>query len=266
MADVVLITGASSGIGEATAHAFSEQGNELFLVARRADRLSQVAETCRQKGASRVIARSHDLSVAGQGAIIVRECLEQLGDLDILVCNAGYGIIGPMRDVPPRDMERIWQVNFQSGYESIHAALPHLLPKRKGHLVLVSSVVGKKAFPFSATYAATKFAQVGLGEALWGELRESGVGVSVICPGFTETEFQSAAPHTPGMRRRRRRRGQKPEVVARVIVDAIRNNRREVHLTIPGKVLLAIERLSPGLAVRIAAYVAIRERSPDPAS
>lgn len=261
MPDTVLITGASSGIGEATAYTFSEEGHGLFLIARREDRLRQVGELCTRKGAHRVICRTHDLSVPGQGGAIVRECLEQFGELDILICNAGYGIIGPVQEIPPQDMARIWQVNFHSGYESIYEALPHLLRKKKGHIVLVSSVLGKKAFPYSATYSATKFAQVGLGEALWGELRKSGVGVSVICPGYTQTEFQHVAQHTKTIRRLQRRSGgQKPEVVAHAIINAVRRNRREVHLTFPGKFLLAIERLFPGLAVRIVRYIVTRER------
>lgn len=261
MSDKVLITGASSGIGEATAYAFAGEGSELFLVARREERLREIAEACRQKGSPRIAHQPHDLSIPGEGAAIVRQCLHQLGGLDVLICNAGYGIVGPVQEVSPQDMARIWQVNFQSGYESIHEALPHFLQQKKGRIVLVSSIIGKKGFPFSATYCATKFAQVGLGEALWGELRDAGIGVSVVCPGFTATEFQKAVKLTEGMRPlARSTQGQSPDVVARAIVDAVRRNRREVHLTLLGKLLLAIDRISPALSTRIAAKVAMRER------
>lgn len=259
----VLITGASAGIGEATAYAFAAQGSELFLVARREDRLAQTAADCRQKGAPRVLYQAHDLSIPGQGCAIVRECLEALGGLDVLVCNAGYGVIGPVQDIPPGDMARIWQVNFQSGYESIHEALPHFLRQGKGHVVLVSSIIGKKGFPYSATYCATKFAQAGLGEALWGELRNHGIGVSVICPGFTATEFQEAAQRVGHTQKTQRSiSGQSPDKVAQAIVKAVRRRHREVHLTWSGKLLLAIDRLSPELATRITAWVAVRERRP----
>ena len=233
----------------------------MFLVARREDRLARVADLCQHKGSPKALYRPHDLSIPGQGRVIVQECLQELGGLEVLVWNAGYGIIGPVQEIPPQDMARLWQVNFQSGYESIHEALPHLLAQKRGHIVVVSSIIGKKGFAYSATYCATKFAQVGLGEALWSELRNSGVGVSVICPGYTATEFQQAAQHTDTVRHLRRRRGgQDPNIAARAILDAVRRNRREVHLTIPGRLLLAIERLSPGLALRIAAYVATRGR------
>lgn len=250
----ILVTGASSGIGEATAYAYSKPGYELFLVARREKRLAKVAEACRQKGVSRVVFQPHDLSVPGQGGAIIQECLEELGGLDILICNAGYGIYGPLEEVPPQDMARIWQVNFQSGYESIHAALPHLLKQKGGHIVLVSSVIGKKAFPYASSYCATKFAQVAIGEALWGELRGSGVGVSVICPGYTQTEFQEAAQKTKSLQSMDRPgNGQSSEGVARAIVNAVELNQREVHLTLSGRLLCLMNRISPFLINQVTA-------------
>lgn len=252
----ILVTGASSGIGEATAYAYSNPGYELFLVARREERLSEVAQACLKKGASRVVFKARDLSVPGQGVTIVEECLEELGGLDILICNAGYGISGPLQDVPPQDMARIWQVNFQSGYESIHAALPHLLQQKAGHIVLVSSIIGKKAFPFAASYCATKFAQVAIGEALWAELRGTGVGVSVICPGYTATEFQQAAQQTTSQRTwNRPGAGQASAAVARAIVKAVRHRKREVHLTLSGRIFCGLNRLSPTLVNHGVAWV-----------
>ena len=252
----ILITGASSGIGEATAYAYSKPECELFLVARREQRLTEVAESCLKKGVSRVVLKARDLSVPGQGGTIVEECLDELGGLDLLICNAGYGIYGPLQEVSPQDMARIWQVNFQSGYESIYAAVPHLVKQKKGHIVLVSSVIGKKAFPYAASYCATKFAQVAMGEAIWGELRGTGVGVSVICPGYTATEFQQSAQNTVSQGSwNRPGSGQDSAAVARAIVSAVRHKKREVHLTLPGRILCGLNRISPSLVNHVVALV-----------
>jgi len=253
----VLITGASSGIGKSTALAFAQRRNELFLVGRREDRLQAVADLCISTGAVRALLGVSDLSVSGAGLEIVRECLEQLGGLDVLICNAGYGFFGPISAFSPGQMARMWQVNFQSAYESIHAALPHFRERKRGHIVLVSSIIGKKGMPYSAPYCATKFAQVGLGEALWGELKLEGIGVTVVCPGQTSTEFHSIAEEGEGsLKAVRTIRGQSPDVVGRAILNAVRKGRREIHLTLPGKLILLIDRISTGLSTRIMAEVA----------
>lgn len=257
----ILITGASSGIGEAVAYAFSDFKCQLFLVARRQEQLNRVAESCLQKGAAQVIRQKHDLSLSGQGTIIVQECLQALGGLDILICNAGYGIYGPTANISPDQMSRIWQVNYQSGYESIHAALPHFLSRREGHIVLVSSVIGKQAIPFSATYCATKFAQVGLGNAMWGELKEHGVGVSVICPGATATEFQESSHKVENQQSTSWGHAQNPMVVARAIVQAVQHKKREIHLTTGGKILCFLERLVPSLTIHAITWILNRRQT-----
>lgn len=242
----VLITGASSGIGRSSALLFARRGYSLFLVARRQELLEEVAAECRRLGSPRAETSRHDLASPGEGSIIVRRMLEQMGHLDVLVCNAGYGYWGPFSGYPPEAMVRMWQINYQSGYESIFEALPHFRARRGGHIVLVSSIIGKKGMPFSAPYSATKFAQVGLGEALWGELRDEGIGVTVICPGYTSTEFHEVAS-PPDRTRTRPIQGQRPEVVAKAIVRAVERGRKEVHLTFLGKLLMFINRISETL-------------------
>ena len=257
----VLITGASSGIGHSTALAFAKEGCGLFLVARRADRLGAVARSCREMGSSGTHLCASDLSVPGEGSKIVDLCLQQLEGLDVLICNAGYGFFGQVNDMEPEKMARMWQVNFQSAYESICRVLPHFRERKGGHIVLVSSIIGKKGMPYSASYCATKFAQVGLGEALWGELREEGIGVSVICPGYTATEFHSVAEERrEALKSRRPFSGQSPEVVAKAVLNAVRRNRREIHLTLPGKLILLVDRFSNAVSTRIMAIAAKMDR------
>lgn len=261
MAEKVVITGASAGIGRETAFQFARAGAELFLTARRRENLERIAERCVEIGSPKARTSVHDLSVPGEGVDLVRECQAQLGGLDILICNAGYGIFGPIDEVTPEDMERIWRVNFLSAFESIHAALPGFRKQKRGHIVLVSSIIGKKGTPYSAPYCATKFAQVGFGESLWGELRSAGIGVTVVCPGYTRTEFHEAASRTPSAKRPVRPiRGQSAEAVARAIVQAVRKNKREIHLTLSGKTLLLIDRFSRNLSTWIMARLARQSR------
>lgn len=265
MSDRILITGASSGIGRETALQFASSGASLFLVARREIQLTEVADLCRQAGSPEALIHTRDLSVPGAGQEIVEECLKRLRGLDVLICNAGYGVVGPVAEVTPEDMERVWRVNYQAGYESIHTVIPYFLDQKRGHIVLVSSIVGKKAMPFMGPYCATKFAQVGLGEALWGELSHRGIGVSVVCPGYTATEFSEASHKTQGIHPEKPQRpvkGQSPEVVARAIFQAVKRNHREVHLTASGKLLLFIDRFSWSLSTWIMATLGRKEREP----
>ena len=179
----------------------------------------------------------------------------------MIVCNAGYGFFGPVTGLEPRGMARMWQVNFQSAYESVYTALPHFREQKRGHIVLVSSIIGKKGMPYSASYCATKFAQVGFGEALWGELREEGIGVTVVCPGHTATEFHSVAEEdVRSLKSKRKIKGQSADIVATAIWKAVRKNKREIHFTLPGKAILLIDRISNGAATRIMAAVARMDR------
>ena len=255
----VIITGASSGIGKATALVFAGQGYGLYLTARRNNLLEEMKSNLMELGAPVCLSAEYDLSLPGIGTRLVQDALGQLSYIDILICNAGYGLFGPVEKVSPAEMARMWQVNYQSAYESILAIIPHFKERGQGHIVLVSSINGKKGMAGSAAYSATKFAQVGLGEALWAELKDFGIKVSVICPGYTETEFHSLAARDFQSRKKRAHRGQSPLKVAQAIESAVRRNKREVHLTLPGKLILFLERISSRLAMRIMAAAARKD-------
>ncbi len=245
---VVLVTGASSGIGRETALAFACRGAPLFLSARRTDRLAQAAGECRAAGAARVETFPCDLAEPGAGRRVVEEVLRRLGRLDILVANAGYGNSAPVRDYTPEQMARIWQVNYQSGYESIHAVLPGMLARGAGHIFLVASVIGRRSIPYTAAYCVTKFAQVALGEALYFELAGTGVRVTVICPGTTQTEFFDALERVPsGLASRDVKSMQSPRVVAETIARTVGKRRREIHFTASAKAALLANRAVPWL-------------------
>ncbi len=180
-----------------------------------------------------------------------------------------------MARIHPAKMARIWQVNYQSAYESIHEALPHFLNQGSGHILLTSSILGKKGMAYGAPYCATKFAQVGLAESLWGELRDKGIGVTVICPGYTRTEFHQASELPDGTGPSRGSlKGQSAKEVAEAMVASVLKKKREVTLSRPGKALVLLDRIWPGGASRVMAKVgskargAREERSPasDPPS
>ncbi len=258
----VLITGASSGIGEATALEFAHSGCRLFLTARRRERLERVAERCLSAGAPEALVSVQDLSVAGSGERVVSACLDHWPDLDVLICNAGYGIYGPLQEVSPAAMEKIWRVNVQSAYESIHRALPGFLSRRSGHIVLVSSLLGKVSLPMGSSYCATKFAMVGLGESLWGELRGSGVSVSVICPGTTRTEFLESAEISESAGVFRRLAGDSAETVSRAIVKAVTKRTRVRVLTRSGRAIWRFSRFFPETSAQLAAWFIGRSAKP----
>lgn len=244
----VLLTGASSGIGRETALSFARRKARLFLVARRAERLSEVAREAERLGSPRVEIRVADLSIPGMGSRIATECEGALGGVDVLVANAGYGNSSPVRDYSPEQMARMWQVNYQTGYESIHAVLPGMIARKKGHIFIVASVVGHRAIPYAAAYCATKSAQIALGEALFFELAGTGVLATTICPGTTDTAFFDEVERAPsGLAPRDVGKMQSPHVVADAIVDLVGRKRREVTFTLSARAALLANRAAPWL-------------------
>ena len=164
---VVIITGASAGIGRETALEFARRGARLVLAARRADRLESAAAECRALGAEAVsvpadVAQREDLER------IVQTAIDRFGRIDVLVNNAGFGFSGTIEETTDADMRELMDVNFMGAFMATKLVLPYMRKQRCGHIVNVSSVVGKIAFPFHGAYSATKFAVSGMTEALRG--------------------------------------------------------------------------------------------------
>lgn len=216
----VLVTGASSGIGEATALAFASRGARLALCARRLDRLEAVAERCRAAGAAAVAVRRVDVSRRGEATAFVAGALDEFGRADVLVNNAGQGWRGRLVDMPPEAVEGLVATNLLGLVWTTRAVLPAMLDAGSGVIVNVASVVGFRAVPYSALYSATKHAVAGLSHALRGELSGTGVKVTVVYPGTTDTEFFKTEKPGPLM--------QPPSLVAASIVRAARWPRRDV--------------------------------------
>ena len=190
---VALVTGASSGIGEATALLLAEEGAAVALAARRTDRLAGLAEKIRDGGGTALVIES-DVSDEAQARAFVGGVAEDLGRLDILVNNAGVMLLGPVHGADVEDWRTMVNVNVLGLLYCVHAALPIMEEHGAGDIVNISSVAGRKATAFSAVYNATKFGVHAFSEALRQEALNIGVRVTIVAPGFVETELLTHNP------------------------------------------------------------------------
>ena len=191
---VALVTGASSGIGEATARLLASEGAAVALVARRRERLEQLATEIGAQGGRAAVVEA-DITQAEAAREAVERTVRELGRLDVLVNNAGVMLLGPIVDAPAEEWERMVRINVLGLLHTTHAALPHLLraaeqePRRVADVVNVSSVAGRVARSGSGVYNLTKFGVVAIGESLRQEVTRRHVRVSTVEPGAVETEL-----------------------------------------------------------------------------
>ena len=190
---VVLITGASSGIGEATALAFAKKGARLALCARRLERLQAVAKRCREAGSPKVTTKRVDVSKGTEARGFIASALRDFDRIDILVNNAGRGWTGPLAEMPEEKARVLVDVNLLGLVWTTQAALAPMIAARSGVIINVSSIAGVRAAPYSALYSATKHAVTGLSHALRGELSGTGVKVCAVYPAVTASEFFSVS-------------------------------------------------------------------------
>lgn len=246
----VLISGASAGIGRATALRLAAQGAALAVCARRADRLEQVAAEIRSAGgeALPVVA---DVSSKSDMESFVGQALERFGQLDVVICNAGFGIYGTIETVTAAQMRQLLEVNFLGTYHLARAALPVFRKQQRGHLIVVSSIVGKRGIPYMSAYSATKFAQVGLAESLRAELKGTGIHVSLVYPISTETEFFQVMTGHSGFATRAAGPRQSADDVARAIERLIARPVAEVYPYRKARALSVLNALVPGLTDQI---------------
>ncbi len=236
---VVAVTGASSGIGEATALAFARRGSRLALGARRLDRLNAVAQKCREKGSPDVSTRRLDVGRRSDATGFITSALRDHEHIDILVNNAGLGWMGRLHEMPEEKVDELIATNLAGVIATTQAVLPSMLERSRGVIINVASVVGFRAAPYSAVYSATKYAVVGLSHALRGELSGSGVKVCVVYPASTGTEFFAAteAPMGPQY---------SAAWVARLIVRTARLPRRDA-IVLPYRFVQLAEPIFGGL-------------------
>jgi short-subunit dehydrogenase len=267
----VIITGASSGIGEALALRLAEEGAWLGLAARRADRLEAVADACRACGA-RALAIPTDVADEQACRALVERTQREYGRLDMLINNAGLSVVSRLADLHDLDLfRRVMNVNFYGALYCTFHALPHLI-ETKGRLVNISSLGGRLAIPYNSSYVASKFALGGLSDSLRLELAGSGVSVTLICPYWVVSEFHESyldrdgQPKGPRGRALYTKRMMTADGCAKITLEAARRRRREVLMG-PGKPAVWLQALAPGLADRLiqgAFMRSVRRRNPRP--
>lgn len=259
----ILITGASSGIGLALARECAAARMKVALMARGLEALEVAAASIRSAG-TEAIAIAGDVSRAEDCRRAVLEAASAFDGLDVLVNNAGYGLLAWFEETPDADAERIVAVNLLGSFYPTAAAIPAMRARGRGHVVFVSSVVGKKGVPGYALYSATKFGQVGLADALRAEVAADGIDVSVVYPIATATRFRDARLH-PGatpVPQHATLTTQSADHVARKIVKCLERPRAEVHPFAATRLFAAAAQLFPGLTTRVLA--SSRRRRPAP--
>jgi short-subunit dehydrogenase len=245
---VVVITGASAGIGAALAEELSARGARLVLSARRLDRLEELN---RRLGGDHLCVRA-DVSRREDCEALVAQTVERFARLDTLVCNAGYGILRKVHETTAPEADEIFRTNVFGTLDCVRAAVPHMLNQDprpwRGQVVVVSSAVARRAIPLFGAYSATKAAQLSLAEAMRVELRPLAIAVTSVHPIGTDTEFGEAANARAGGGRVARVPGevrQSATQVARRIVRAIEKPTAEVWPFAPSRWALVAAAVAP---------------------
>ena len=244
-----VITGASAGIGLACAEHLAREGVAVMLGARRADRLQAAADRIRAAG-GKVDALPMDVTREEEVTALVQRARDAFGRLDIMVCNAGFGYYGTVEDTPSDVMRRMMDVNFMGTFYGARAALPIFRAQGRGHLVIVSSIVGQRGIAQMSGYSATKAAQVGFTESLRAEFAGTEIHVSVVFPISTETEFRDAMNRDYGHSVRGLGPRQSAATVASAIVTCLKRPRPEVYPHRASRALAILNAAAPGTTDR----------------
>jgi short-subunit dehydrogenase len=250
----VLITGASSGIGEELARQLGRYDAKLTLTARRRALLDGLAEAIASTGASRPVVVDGDVTRDGDMERAVHESVQRWGKLDVVIANAGFGVVGAFRDLSPADYRRQFETNVFGVLRTIYAALPEI-EKAHGNVVIIGSVAGWTATPGMSPYAMSKFALRALADSITPEFRRADVKVTLISPGFVvsnirhvdnqgivHAEAKDSIPDWLPVSTTR---------AARQILKAVARGKREQIVTGHGKILVALQRFAPWV-IRVA--------------
>ena len=248
---VALVTGAATGVGEATSIAFAREGCDLVLATRKnAEGLQATAEKIRAMGRKALTVMA-DVSKRDDVEKLCQAAIKEFGRVDILMNNAGVGITCELKDMSLEDWEWIMGVNFWGTVYTLHFLLPHMIERKSGHIVNVSSGAGLFGLPANGAYTASKYGLVGLSEVLRTELERFNIGVTAVCPAVVRTPifdatkvkgFKKDVTTPPAIFR------MTPERAADQIVRAVKRNQALLVITALAKFCYNIKRVSPVLA------------------
>jgi short-subunit dehydrogenase len=247
---VVLITGASSGIGEEIAWQLSQAGAKLTLAARRAELLQALAERIAAAQKPKPLVVACDVTRDGDLEQAVAETVRHWGKLDVAIANAGFGVIGPLRKLSLDDYRRQFETNVFGVLRTIYAALPEI-EKTRGNIAIMGSIAGWAAAPGVSPYSMSKFALRALANSITPELRLRGVKVTLISPGFVDSNIRRV--DNRGKFHAGAKESVPPWLVMRTdkavrqMLRAVARGKREALITGHGKMLVALERFAPWL-------------------
>jgi short-subunit dehydrogenase len=239
---VVLITGASEGIGAACVRAFEKRGARLSLVARNSERLAAV-------GGPDVLRSAGDITSAEIRRNVVTRTIERFGQIDILINNAGMGLYSPAGSAPMDEVRRLFELNLFAPLELTQLVIPYMRARRQGAIVNVSSIAGKVTLPWFPLYSASKFALGSLTDGLRMELKPFGIHAMTVCPGYVKTEFQVHALGTrpPDAIVKGQQYAITPDECAGAIIRGLERDARTVVAPRIGWIFIALSRLFPRL-------------------
>ena len=243
--NVVLITGASSGIGRALSVAFAKQGAHVVLVARNEARLRTLKLPGEHLVAPADVTKPDDVQRA------INAALERFGRIDVLVNNAGKGFCGTVEQTSLEEFRDVFDTNFFGAFHFTRAVAPQMIQRRSGLIIQISSLNGFCAVPLGSAYCASKFALEAMSQSLRLELHKHHIHVLIVRPGVTDTEFFDRSKNFREQNPFPLRRMMSADAVAAKVLRAAARRRREIVLTTEGRMLWWLKKLSPRLVDRI---------------
>jgi len=258
---VIIITGASSGIGKAFAYVFSDKGARVVLAARNKEKLEEIEQDLKAKNRE-ILTVKTDVSVEADCKNLIDKTVRQFGRIDVLINNAGLSMRGLFEDLHPEVLEKVMNVNFWGTVYCTKYALAHLF-KTQGSVVGISSIAGFHGLPGRTGYSSSKFAMQGFLESLRVETLRKGLHVMIAAPGFTSTDVRKSALGPDGKAQGKSPRDESkmmsPERVAEIVARGIKKRNRTIIMTTEGKLTVLLKKIAPKLLDQITYKVMAKE-------